>query len=63
MIVNFYQAIIFNNRKFTKLVAFRTIECVPQRGTFIEFSGQTFVVDKVVFNIGKCEYAVYMHRV
>lgn len=62
MIVNFYHAIP-NNRKFTKLIAFRNIECVPQKGTFIEFSGQTFVVDKVVFNIDKSEYTVYMHRV
>lgn len=62
MIVNFYQ-VIPNNRKFTKLIAFRNIECIPQKGTFIEFSGQTFMVDKVIFNIDKSEYAVCMHRV
>ena len=62
MVVYLYHAIP-NNRKFTKLIAFRNIECVPQKGTFIEFSGQTFVADKVVFNIDKGEYAVYMHRV
>lgn len=62
MIVNFYYAIP-NNRKFTKLIVFRNIECVPQKGTFIKFSGQAFIVDKVVFNIDNSEYAVYMHRV
>ena len=62
MIVNFYHAVP-NNRKFTKFIAFRNIGCIPQKGTVIEFSGQTFMADKVVFNIDKSEYAVYMHRV
>ncbi len=62
MIVNFYH-VIPNNRKFTRLIASRNIECIPQKGTFINFSGQTFVTDKVVLSINKSEYAVYMHRV
>ena len=62
MIVNFYHTTP-NSRKFTKLIAFRNIECIPQKGTFIEFSGQTFIVDKVIFNIDKSKYAVCMCRV
>lgn len=62
MIVNFYYT-MHNSRKFTKLIAFRNIECIPQKGTLVEFSGQTFIVDKVIFNVDKSEYAVCMRRV
>lgn len=62
MIAKFYKKNGIEARNY-KLIASKNIDCIPQKGTFIEFSGQTFVADKVVFNIDKSEYAVYMHRV
>lgn len=62
MIVNFYKTSGYNSRNDT-LIASKNIECVPFKGTYIKFSGQFFVVEKVWFDIDKCVYNVYIVRV
>lgn len=61
MIVNFYKKSGIEARNY-KLIASRNIDCVPQKGTYIEFSGQLFIVDRIYFNVYTCEYNLYIIR-
>lgn len=62
MIANFYKKNGIEARNY-KLIASKNIDCIPQKGTLIKFSGQMFSVDKVYFDVDKCEYNLYIIRV
>lgn len=61
MIANFYKKNGIEARN-CKLIASKNIDCIPQKGTFIMFSGRLFVVDRIYFDIDKCEYNLYIIR-
>lgn len=60
MIVNFYKVRNGHNNKV--LLASKNIEHVPQKGTLIRFSGQSFVIDGISFDIDTCTYNIYLTR-
>ena len=62
MIANFYKKNGIEARNY-KLIASKNIDCIPQKGTLIKFSGQMFSVDKVYFDVDECEYNLYIIRV
>ena len=62
MIANFYKKNGIEARNY-KLIASKNIDCIPQKGNLIAFSGQLFVIDKICFDIDKCEYNLYIVRV
>lgn len=62
MIANFYKKNGIEARNY-KLIASKNIDCIPQKGILIKFSGQMFSVDKVYFDVDKCEYNLYIIRV
>ena len=61
MIANFYKKNSIEARN-CRLIASKNIDCIPQKGTFIKFSGRLFVVDRIYFDINKCEYNLYIIR-
>ena len=61
MIVNFYRKTGVGPHD-NKLVASKNINCIPQKGIHVKFSGQCFYVDRIEFNIDLCEYNIYMIR-
>ena len=67
MIVNFYKVYncnkVHNSHNSKVLLASKNIDCIPQKGNLIVFSGQLFVIDKICFDIDKCEYNLYIVRV
>lgn len=63
MIANFYKKNGIEARNYYKLIASKNIDCIPQKGNLIVFSGQLFVIDKICFDIDKCEYNLYIVRV
>lgn len=63
MIVNFYKQLIGEHIKEATLICSKNIECIPTIGIYVRYSNQYFKVIKVIFDIDKSEYAVYMHRV
>jgi hypothetical protein len=64
MIANFYKRVSFEDNTVNsyKLFASKNIDCIPPIGTMITFSGQSFVVHDVVFDIDTCEYSLYLKR-
>lgn len=66
MIVNFYKVYncnkVHNSHNSKALLASKNIEHVPQKGTLIRFSGQSFVVENISFDIDKCIYNIYVTR-
>lgn len=62
MIAHFYKT-PGNNAKNVTLLTTKNIACVPNKGTFIWFSGQKFIVDEIHFNVDLCEYSLYLYRV
>lgn len=64
MIVNFYKkvGVEWHRNHSYKLIASKNIGCIPQKGTFITLSGQLFTIDRVCFDIDKCEYNLYIVR-
>lgn len=63
MIANFYKKNGIEAHNYKKLIASKNIDCIPQKGNLIVFSGQLFVIDKICFNLDKCEYNIYIVRV
>ena len=61
MIANFYKKNGIEARNY-KLIASKNIDCIPQKGTSIMFSGQLFTVDRIYFDVDKCEYNLYIIR-
>ena len=62
MIANFYKKNGTETRNY-RLITSKNIDCIPQKGNLVMFSGQLFTVDKACFNIDNCEYSIYITRV
>ena len=61
MIANFYKKNGTETRNY-RLITSKNIDCIPQKGTFIMFSGQLFTVYRIYFDVDKCEYNLYITR-
>lgn len=61
MIANFYKTQYGNYRNSALLVT-RNIEHIPSVKTVVIYNDQKFLVDKLEFNLDKCEYNIYMAR-
>lgn len=61
MIANFYKMQYGNYRNSVLLVT-RNIEHIPSVKTVVIYNGQMFCVDRLEFNLDKCEYNIYMAR-
>lgn len=61
MIANFYKTQYGNYRNSVLLVT-RNIERIPSVKTVVIYNDQKFLVDKLEFNLDKCEYNIYMAR-
>lgn len=44
------------------LLATRNLDYVPHKGTYVEFSGQLFLIESVLLNLDMCEYIIAMTR-
>lgn len=62
MIVNFYKAKYGSYRNCELLIS-KNVEHVPNNSMFIDYKGQHFKIDRVYFNVDKCEYDIYISRV
>lgn len=62
MIVNFYK-MRYGNYRNSELMDSKNIECVPQIGMLVIYSGRTFMVDRVCFNPENSYYDVYLAKV
>lgn len=58
---NFYKTSSSDTKNAT-LIAWKNIDYIPAKGTFIWISGQRFRVYEVHFNMDNCEYSLYLHR-
>ena len=61
MIANFYKKNGIGARN-CKLIFTKNIDYIPQKGTSVIFSGQLFTVDRIYFDVDKCEYNLYIIR-
>ena len=61
MVANFYKKNGIEARNY-KLIASKNIDCIPKKGNLIMFSGQLFTVDRIYFDVDKCEYNLYIIR-
>lgn len=61
MIVNFYK--ITDSIKVKPLLVSKNISCIPKKGECVMLFGQCFRVFKVIFDIDKCEYNLYLMRI
>ena len=61
MIANFYKKNDTETRN-CRLITSKNIDCIPQKGTFIMFLGQLFIVDRICLDLDKCEYNLYIIR-
>lgn len=61
MIANFYKTQYGNYRNSVLLVT-RNIKHIPSVKTVVIYNDQKFLVDKLEFNLDKCEYNIYMAR-
>lgn len=61
MIANFYKMQYGNYRNSVLLVT-RNIEHIPSVKTVVIYNGQKFCVDRLEFNLDKCECNIYMAR-
>lgn len=62
MITKFYK-VTKGSYKNPVLLASKNISCIPAKGTYIEFSGQVFIVENIVFNIDTLEYRIALTRI
>lgn len=63
MIVEIYKKVNTGKQRRYVLLTTKNIKCVPQKDTFIQFSGQLFVVERVCFDANNCKYYVYTKRI
>lgn len=63
MIVEIYKKVNAGKQRKYVLFATKNIECVPQKDTFIQFSGQLFIVERVCFDADACKYYIYTKRI
>ena len=61
MIANFYKKNGTETRNY-RLITSKNIDCIPQKGTFIMFLGQLFIVDRICLDLDKREYNLYIIR-
>lgn len=61
MIANFYKKNGTETHNY-RLITSKNIDCIPQKGTFIMFLGQLFIVDRICLDLDKCEYNLYIIR-
>lgn len=63
MIINFYKMTRSGNLHSPTLLVSRNIECIPPLiKTVIIYNGQKFCIDRLEFDLNKCEYNAYMIR-
>lgn len=60
MIARFYKKAGYGDFKLIKSV---NIDHIPELKTFVHYSGQTFIVDRIYFDLNSCSYNVYLARV
>ena len=60
-LVKFYK-VNHCNYKNRHLLATRNLDYVPHKGTYVEFSGQLFLIEDVLLNLDVCEYEIAMVR-
>lgn len=63
MIVEIYKKVNTGKQRKYVLLTTKNIECAPQKDTFIQFSGQFFVVERVCFDADACKYCIYTKRI
>lgn len=63
MIVEIYKKVNTGKQRKYVLLTTKNIECVPQKDTFIQFSGQFFAVERVCFDADSCKYYIYTKRI
>ena len=63
MIVEIYKKVNTGKQRKYVLLTTKNIECVPQKDTFIQFSGQLFIVERVCFDADSCKYYIYIKRI
>lgn len=61
MIANFYK-IQYRNYRNSVLLVTRNIEHIPSVKMVVICNGQKLYVDRLEFNLDKCEYNIYMAR-
>lgn len=61
MTANFYKTQYGNYRNSVLLVT-RNIGHIPSAKTAVIYNGQKFCVDRLEFDLDKCEYNIYMAR-
>ena len=61
MIANFYK-MQYGNYRNSELLVTKNIEHIPSVKTIVIHNGQMFCVDRLEFNLDKCEYNIYMAR-
>lgn len=62
MIANFYK-VQYGNYCYSVLLVTRNIEHIPSVKTVVIYDGQKFCVNRLEFNLDKCEYNIYIVRV
>lgn len=63
MIVEIYKKVNTGKQLKYVLLTIKNIECVPQKDTFIQFSGQLFIVERVCFDADSYKYYIYTKRI
>ena len=63
MIVEIYKKVNIGKQYKYVLLITKNIECVPQKNTFIQFSGQFFIVERVCYDVDNCKHYVYTKRI
>lgn len=63
MIVEIYKKVNTGKQCEYVLLTIKNIECVPQKGTFILFSGQLFIIERMCFDADNCKYYIYTKRI
>ena len=60
-LVKFYK-VKHNDYRNGHLLATRNLDYVPHKGTYVEFSGQLFLIESVLLNLDAGEYVIAMTR-
>lgn len=63
MIAEIYKKINVGKQHKYELLTTKNIECVPQKDTFIVFSGQFFIIERICFDADSCKYYIYTKRI
>ena len=63
MIAEIYKKVNTGKQCKYALLTIKNIGCMPQKGTFIQFSGQLFIVERMCFDADSCKYYIYTKRI